>query len=273
MGTAAKAILFRLTAFLALWGTLLAPLTVPIIRKYEAAEALDRPFSRLVLESLSLVSTILAVAMVMWLFDRRSFASIGFLRGTSFQHMLLGLGLGAGMVGLTLAILRLTGHLELGSRGRPIWWPLLVMISAVLLNAITQQVMVRYVQVTVAEFISPLAGLVVSALVFSALHLGATRGAPLASFNLLLAGVLLGYSYLSTQDLWLPIAVHFSWNALWGPVLGLTVSGRSLSSGWQLVRLTGSETVTGGSFGVEGGVAATIATIWGLLLVFLRYGY
>jgi membrane protease YdiL (CAAX protease family) len=266
------AILLRVAVFLVLWGVLLAPPAVPLIRKYELAGVLERPTSRLVLEGLALVSGILAVATVLWLFDRPSCGTLGFLTGRSLQNALLGLGLGAGMVGLTLGLLRLFGQLDLTSGTRLTAQPLLVMITAVLFNAILQQVMVRYFQVTIAEFTSPRVGLVVSAMVFSVLHLGATRGAPLPSLNLFLAGMVLGYGYLATRDLWFPIGIHFAWNVLWGPILGLTVSGRSLSSGWQLARVTGSNLLTGGAFGVEAGLAASIATCLGLLLLFLRYG-
>jgi hypothetical protein len=38
----------------------------------------------------------------------------------------------------------------------------------------------------------------------------------------------------------LPIAMHFSWNVLLGPVLGLAVSGNTqLKSGWRLLTVQG----------------------------------
>jgi membrane protease YdiL (CAAX protease family) len=218
------------------------------------------------------VSVILAVIAVLWLFGRPSLGTFGFLTGRSLQNFLLGLGLGAGMLGLTLGLLRLARQLDLTSGAKVTWQPLMVMITAVLFNATAQEVMVRYFQVTTAEFASPQVGLVVSAIVFSVLHLGPTRGAPLPLLNVFLVGMVFGYGYLATGDLWFPIGIHFAWNVLLGPILGLTVSGRSLSGGWQLARVTGSNLLTGGAFGVEGGLAASIATCLGLLLLFLWYG-
>ena len=46
-------------------------------------------------------------------------------------------------------------------------------------------------------------------------------------------------AYTTMGNLWLPIALDFGWNYLQGPILGLTVSGQSLDSGWQLVKLQG----------------------------------
>lgn len=249
MATEVVAILLRVAVFLAPWAGLLALAAVPIIRRYERAGVLERRISRLVLESLGLVSSVLVVASVLWLFDRHSLRTIGFLTGGSFQNVLLGLG--AGRVGLTLGLVRVFGQLELTSGARLTAQPVLVMLTAVLFNAIQQQVVVCYFQATIAEFTAPQVGLVVSALLLSVLHLGATRGAPLPSLNLFLAGM---------QDLWFPIGIHFAWNVLWGRTLGLAVSGRSLSGGWQLARVTGANVLTGGAFGVEGGLAASAVT-------------
>jgi hypothetical protein len=40
--------------------------------------------------------------------------------------------------------------------------------------------------------------------------------------------------------LWLPIGIHFAWNSLLGPVLGLTVSGTDqLGVGWRVFQVEG----------------------------------
>lgn len=68
---------------------------------------------------------------------------------------------------------------------------------------------------------------------------------------------------------WLPIAIHFAWNFLLGPGLGLTVSRQDLGSSWQAFAVNGPAAFTGGTFGLEGGlvVAATTLTMIALLFV------
>lgn len=82
--------------------------------------------------------------------------------------------------------------------------------------------------------------------------------------NLFAAGVLLGLAYTMTRNLWLPIALRFSWDFLQGPVLGIAVSGQALDGGWRVLDPKGPTILTGGSLGLEGGLAATLATISGM---------
>lgn len=134
-----------------------------------------------------------------------------------------------------------------------------------LVNTLTQEVLVRgYIQQTIESQYGVVLAVIVSAFIFMLLHLGAIKGAPLPAINLFAAGILLGVAYAITNNLWLPIALHFGWNFLQGPVLGLTVSGQSVDSGWRVFKLAGSNLFTGGAFGMEGGLVATATTVLGI---------
>ena len=111
--------------------------------------------------------------------------------------------------------------------------------------------------------------IILSAVVFTLLHFGAIKGAVVPAVNLFAAGILLGIAYAVTKNLWLPITLHFGWNFLQGPVLGLTVSGQSLDSGWRVFRLEGPPMFTGGAFGLEGGLVATATTVFGITALLL----
>ena len=82
-------------------------------------------------------------------------------------------------------------------------------------------------------------------------------------FNTLLAGAWLAVAYLRTRSLWLPLGLHFGWNFAMGSFLGLPVSGITSVSPAPLLRAvdTGPTWLTGGHYGVEGGVACTLALI------------
>jgi membrane protease YdiL (CAAX protease family) len=81
--------------------------------------------------------------------------------------------------------------------------------------------------------------------------------------NTALAGVWLAVAYLRTRSLWLPLGVHWAWNWALGSVFGLPVSGITNLAPNPLFRGTdfGPAWLTGGSYGIEGGVACTIALI------------
>ena len=78
--------------------------------------------------------------------------------------------------------------------------------------------------------------------------------------NTALAGVWLAVAYLRTRTLWFPLGVHWAWNWALGAVFGLPVSGITDLAPYPLMRGTdhGPAWLTGGSYGIEGGLACTI---------------
>jgi membrane protease YdiL (CAAX protease family) len=64
-----------------------------------------------------------------------------------------------------------------------------------------------------------------------------------------------------TGNLWLPVAIHFAWNFFEGPLFGLTVSGRGSLAQSRMITLHGPEIFTGGAFGIEAGIVATLVTL------------
>lgn len=78
--------------------------------------------------------------------------------------------------------------------------------------------------------------------------------------NTVLAGFWFAAAYLRTRSLWLPLGLHWSWNWALGWFFGLPVSGLNLFS-HPLLKATdlGPAWLTGGHYGIEGGIACTIA--------------
>ena len=97
---------------------------------------------------------------------------------------------------------------------------------------------------------------------FAAAHFQNPNWAPLGAFNTGLAGIWLSVAYLRTRSLWFPLGIHWSWNWAMGSLFGLPVSGLTLVSN-PLMRGTdqGPQWLTGGSYGIEGGLACTIALV------------
>lgn len=74
--------------------------------------------------------------------------------------------------------------------------------------------------------------------------------------NLFLAHLMFAACYLRTRSLWLPVAIHASWNYVAGFVVGLPFFGKSLSAALMKTELTQS-VWSGYSFGADGGLIAT----------------
>jgi hypothetical protein len=104
-------------------------------------------------------------------------------------------------------------------------------------------------------------GVLLTLLLFGLAHQENPNVVPLVSFtNTALAGLWLAVAYLRTRSLWLPLGVHWSWNWASGWFFGLPVSGMHLVSNPLLkANDAGPFWLTGGSYGIEGGVACTIS--------------
>jgi membrane protease YdiL (CAAX protease family) len=87
--------------------------------------------------------------------------------------------------------------------------------------------------------------------------------------NTLLAGVWLAVAYARTRTLWFPFGIHFAWNYTQGALLGFPVSGITKIAPAPLLRVSERAPVwlTGGDYGIEGGVACTFALF--ISIVFL----
>ena len=106
-------------------------------------------------------------------------------------------------------------------------------------------------------------GVLLTSVPFGLVHLSNPNVVPGVTFaNTALAGIWLAAAYLRTRSLWLPLGVHWAWNWALGWFFGLPISGINLVSEPLLnVQDVGPKWLTGGSYGIEGGVACTIALI------------
>jgi membrane protease YdiL (CAAX protease family) len=266
------AVIWRILLFLVGWGALTAAVVVPVLKKY-AQDGMPLPlWVRLYVETFSALTILIAAWLMVRFADRRSFVSLGFGRENAVRDSVIGLLVGLGMMAGCAAILYLAGWASWSTTGSFAASALAVATLAMLLNTVTQEVLVRgYVQQTIQSRFGALAGVIVSSLFFLALHLGVIRGQLLPAASLFAAGLLLATCYAVTGKLWLPIALHFGWNVLQGPVLGQAVSGQALDAGNQLLKIAGPELMTGGKFGIEGGLIAVVITILGTPLILLVY--
>jgi hypothetical protein len=116
----------------------------------------------------------------------------------------------------------------------------------------------------------PVAAVIITSVVFAALHLANEGATVLSTINTALAGVWLGVAYLKTRSLWLATALHHSWNLVMAVVFGLPVSGIAgyKNMAWLDGKGLSPVWISGGDYGPEGGIAATIAvTLCTLLIV------
>jgi membrane protease YdiL (CAAX protease family) len=113
-------------------------------------------------------------------------------------------------------------------------------------------------------------GVLLTSVPFAAIHLkNPNAGGILAFANTALAGVWLSVAYLRTRSLWFPLGVHWAWNWALGAVFGLPVSGITKIAPNPLLVGTdlGPAWLTGAAYGIEGGIACTIALVVSTLFI------
>lgn len=189
--------------------------------------------------------------------DRRTFSSLGFSLNNSGMHAGTGFFLGIFLMSTGACILYFSRHLQwtgISFNGRDLFLGFGLMVIV----AFYEEVLVRgYILNNLMDSLGKWPALIIAALVFALLHTANPDFSLPGAVNVFLAGLLLGINYIYTKNLWYAILLHFSWNFFQGPVLGFEVSGVQLQSLLQH-DLQGTELITGGKFGFEGSVVATL---------------
>lgn len=112
--------------------------------------------------------------------------------------------------------------------------------------------------------------ILISSIIFAALHLFNNAIGILPLINLFLAGILFGYMFMKSNNIWMPIGFHITWNYFQGYIWGFQVSGNEVNGIYQ-VKTMSNNIINGGAFGPEGGLVVTFILIISLLFVRLYY--
>lgn len=209
-----------------------------------------------------------------WLFlralDRRGFQALGlwFYAGWS-RESLAGLGVGVALVTtvvLGMALTQAVSYLGMNSAAG-LWLSTLGSAGFLLIAAACEEIVFRgYAFQRLVDSFGKLGAILILSVLFGAGHMNNPSANALSTANTVLAGVLLSVAYLKTRALWMPIALHWAWNLMLGPVYSLPVSGTRIGPGLLVAEIGSPEWLSGGAYGPEGSVILTTlcaaAIIW-----------
>ena len=224
------------------------------------------------LEALTLISVFLS-AWVVWRFRKVSLAVWGRSLALRRKDVLAGILLAVVLYAVGFGISLLAGAVEVAGVALNLS-TLFISLGFCLLVAITEElalrgfVLERMLQGGVNKFWA----LFLSAALFSLIHIGNPNFDFLSFINLLLAGILLGSSYIYTRNLSFPIALHWFWNWIQGPVLGYEVSGNKFCDGLLTLHLPEANLINGGAFGFEDSILCTVLMIAGTGVILKVFG-
>ncbi len=111
-------------------------------------------------------------------------------------------------------------------------------------------------------------GLLISSLLFAVLHLLNPGVSLLSTLNIALAGLMFALLVLWEGSIWGAFGLHSAWNWIQGSVYGFPVSGNIFQSPsiWKMAE-NGPGWLTGGPFGPEGGLIATLVLVGACLVL------
>jgi uncharacterized protein len=239
---------------------------------------------------LSSVAGLSAAILTVWLagrfLDRRPFSAFGFRLGAGWWFDLcFGMVLGAllmtilFLLELRLGWVEVTGSFETPGDA-PFVISMLFPVATFLCVGVSEETVSRGYQLkNAAEGLNhPVLGTrgaillawFLSSAFFAVLHADNPNATPISTLNIVLAGLMLGYGYVLSGELAIPIGLHITWNLFQGAVYGFPVSGfGSFGPTLLATEQGGPELWTGGSFGPEGGLLVPAVMLLGMSLVAL----
>lgn len=226
---------------------------------------------------ISLAVCVVAIAMCFvycLAIEHRPIQSMGF-RGKDFLvQYLKGLLVGFVLFSAVVAIGTLLGGFRFTGFANRTPGALLYYLFFFLIQGMQEEVLCRgYFMVSITRRSSAVAAVIANSLVFAALHLLNPGIGALPIVNLVLFGVFASLYMLRTGNIWGVGAIHSIWNFAQGNIFGLPVSGLFTDEN-TLMRFeqTGSDLISGGSFGPEGGLPVTFVYVLAIILV-LKYNH
>ena len=197
-----------------------------------------------------------------------------------FRDLLLGSVIGVVSLALAALIATFAGGLRFSFSGRDMFLQVIqtLVLSGFLfiIAALAEEALLRGFPLQTMTRAGLFAlGAAITSVLFAALHRSNPNfrlGIPV--LNLVIAGIWFAVAYWRTRSLWLPLGIHWAWNWALGSVFGLPVSGLTDIAPHPLLRGVdlGPVWLTGGDYGVEGGIAGTVALIVSTIFVWRMPG-
>ncbi|WP_404986262.1 lysostaphin resistance A-like protein [Chryseobacterium sp. M5] len=187
------------------------------------------------------------------------------------KNLIIGAIIGFVLQSLTILVIYLNGSYSVVAIN-PISF-ILIPFALMFTVAIIEEILVRGIIFRIIEEkLGSYWALIISSLLFGVLHLWNPNSTILSSLCITTAGFLFGAAFISSRSLWLPIAIHFAWNFTQSGIYGAITSGNEKTNSLLTAKIQGLELITGGEFGPEGSIQATLfCFITTAILLFLSH--
>jgi len=218
---------------------------------------------------------LLAALAVNWLalriFTDRRLPDLGlWWNRASADNLVLGLagGISAACLVLVPALLVGAAHIISTPADRPSLDTIVFVTILLAAGAAGEEIFFRGFgfQVLLANYSAPVT-IVAVGIAFALLHGGNPNASWLGLANTAGFGILFGYAYIRSRDLWVPIGLHFGWNCTL-PLFGADVSGLKIKETGYEMSWSAGRLWSGGEYGPEASLLTSAVLV---LLFFLLW--
>ena len=181
----------------------------------------------------------------------------------SMDNVLLGIAGGSGAACLVLAPALIFGeaHLSTAAQEQPAFGTLVFVIFLLAFGAMGEELMMRgYGFQILLAHVGAWATIIPCGVLFALLHTANPNASWLGMANTAGFGVLFGYAFVRSRDLWLPAGLHFGWNITL-PLFGANVSGLRMNVTGRDMVWTAGNLWSGGAYGPEASLLTSIVMV------------
>ena len=197
--------------------------------------------------------------------EKRAFSSLGFFKEGWLKELGRGFLIGAVQFSLVVVLLLVTGtgSLKFGQVNLQSLIFVLAIIPFWILQGGTEELVTRgWLFPAVSAKSNIFIGILISSALFGALHLFNPGVTVLSIVNIILDGIFACFLMLKYDNIWVLAGMHGAWNFVQGNIYGIQVSGQGAST--SILNYSSQSSVdllSGGAFGAEGSIFATIVLI------------
>ena len=220
---------------------------------------------------IGIVVASISIATYTWLFrfyEKKTITELS-IQGIGKKNLSLGICLGIALQSLTILVIYLNKGITVISVNSMIF--LLPFLAMAFTSAIFEEILFRGIIFRITEEkLASYWALIIPAVIFGAMHFANPHSSIVAALGLAIqAGLLLAAAYIFSRNLWFPIAIHFAWNFTQSGIFGVSTSGNNMGTSLLTTKIEGAEWFTGGQFGPEGSIQATVFCLIATIVLML----
>ncbi|MCT4564776.1 MAG: CPBP family intramembrane metalloprotease [Maledivibacter sp.] len=210
--------------------------------------------------------------------ERRPIHTMGFGKHNVLKKYFRGFGIGFLMMGICVTAFAVMGLVNIDTsdstiKGFSALGGVFIVLMGWIVQGASEEIMIRgWLLPVIGARHNVALGIFISSTLFGFMHLFNANINVLPMINLILFGLFAAVYVIWEGGIWGICGLHSAWNWAQGNVFGIEVSG-TLPVGGILIDVEtakGSELITGGLFGVEGGLVCSIVLAAGIItMIFL----